>query len=868
MNPPDDGSYFRLGKVFRSQGRWPEAEAALLKALEFNPQNGWARLELGALCLDQARFAEAEAQLNKIIAIDRNNGGAHCQLGRIYHRQGRWPEAEAALRKALELDPRDGGARLELAALYLDETKLPEAEAELNEAIALDGKNSGAHFQLGWICHRQERWPEAETALRKALELDPRNGRARVELGVLFEGQARFSEAAAELEAAIALDCNDGWALCQLGRVYRRLGRPSEAAAALTRALELDPRNGCARIEFGALYEDQGKFKEAGAEFEQALAIDPDNGWVHRQLGRICFRQGRASDAEASLLKAQELDPRDDGVRVELGALYQDQDRFPEAEARFRDALAINPRSSNAHLHLGRIHCSRGRRPEAAAEFEKAVVLDPRNVAAHLELGKFHLRRGRWPEAEAEFQRAVELDSRNDSAYIGLWATCRGQGRTAEAEAALAKALAIDPRSVVGCAELQEGLDREKSVAVDPPRERVFCLLPWTHLHVRADGSARPCCAWSGPLLGNARSATLAELWNSPVMKSLRLDLMNGRPVAGCRGCRETEQSGFWSMRQRKNVELDRHCGRERLTAPDGTLPQLPVPLLEIRLSNVCNLRCRTCDPTQSSAWAADAAALGLPMEGGPIQRPFGDGDSLWRQLRPLLEEGLEEIVFAGGEPLIMEEHYRILDFLLARGLTDVRLNYITNFSTLRFQGRDVIALWSRFRDVTVAASLDGSGRRGEYLRKGLRWEAAVANREEMLRRCPDVTFSIAATLSIFNALHLPEFQREWVERGLIRRDEFRLNVLMTPEIYRTQVLPQAFKERVRESYLRHQESFLDVDGLAACDFRAAQRFMEEKDCSGLLPGFVAMTRRLDQLRGEDCREVFPELAPLFEAVR
>ena len=238
----------------------------------------------------------------------------------------------------------------------------------------------------------------------------------------------------------------------------------------------------------------------------------------------------------------------------------------------------------------------------------------------------------------------------------------------------------------------------------------------------------------------------------------------------------------------------------------------------------------------------------------------------MWRQLQPLLEEGLEEILFAGGEPLIMEECCRILDILVERKLWDVRLRFVTNFSTLRFQGRDMIGLWSRFRNVQVAASLDGSGRRGEYLRHGLLWDTAVANREELLRRCPDVAFSIHATLSIFNALHLPDFHREWVEKGYIDLNGFGLNMLLGPEMYRAQVLPEALKRRVLESYRRHQESFLDADGSAARDFAAAASFLQEQDRSGLLPEFVAMTRRLDQLRREDCREVFPELAGLFEA--
>ncbi len=789
--------------------------------------------------------------------MNPREAGAYLELGKSCRGQGRWSEAEAALRKALEFAPGDVCARIELGSLYEYQDRFVEAAGEFEVAIAMEPNHAGAHCQLGRICRKQGRCSEAEAALHKALELDPRNGWAHIELGTLYRGQDRFLEAIAEFEKAIAIDGNQGWVHCQLGQSYRGQGRASEAEAALHKGLELDPVNGWARIELGALYQDQGRCAEAAVEFETAITIDGDNGWVYCQLGRIYHRQGRSSEAEAALKKALELAPGDAGAHSELGVLHEDGSRFIQAAAEFAAAAAINPNDIDAHLCIGRIH----------------------------------LRQGRWAEAEIEFQRAVALDRRNDRAYIGLWATYRCQRRMPEAATALTEALSIAPNSAFACTELLRRLDRYgaesgmaardgcgagvndrgapaelSDAAVEQMRARVFCLLPWTLLHIFTDGLSRPCCMWSGPPLGNARSSSIDELWNSSDMKALRLDMMSGRPAAGCRKCYETELLGFQSMRQRSNIDLARHRGRERLTAPDGTLPLLPVPFLDIRFSNVCNLRCRTCSPAQSSAWADDARALGLPVEGEAVRKSYDDWDALWRQLQLVLEDGIEEISFVGGEPLIMEEHYRILDFLIARGRTDVRLSYTTNFSTLRFQGRDVIDLWSRFHNVQVIASLDGSGRRGEYLRKGLNWDAVVANREEMRRRCPDVAFMIAPTLSIFNALHLPDFYQEWVEKGYIDSNAFALNMLVSPAMYRIQVLPATLKARALESYRRHQETFLDADGTAARDFAAAARLMEAQDCSDLLPGFLAMTRRLDQLRGEDCREVFPELAALFEA--
>ena len=637
----------------------------------------------------------------------------------------------------------------------------------------------------------------------------------------------------------------DAGAYLDLGKVCRGEGRWPESEAALKTALEIEPGNSWVHAELGALYQDQGRLPEAEAEFQNAIAGDPKQVMAYLLLSHVQLSQGRLREAEAACRRAISIDPRCGGAHCQLGKICRGQGRSAEAEAAFRKGLEADPHIGWACVELGVLCKDQGRFPEAEAVLRKAIASDPGNGRAHLELGNVYRRQGRWAEAEAAFKKAIAIDPRNGRARMGLGAVLRSQGRTAEAEA-------------------HRG---GQGIATDPAREQAFCLLPWTHLHVRADGSCRPCCVWNGPPVGNVRSSALAELWNSPALKALRVDMVNGRRAAGCSRCHENERAGFRSVRQEKNAFLDRHRGRERLTAPDGTLPRLPVLFLDFRFSNVCNLRCRTCDPAQSSAWAADARALGLlPVPGESIIKPYDDWDGLWRQLQPLLEEGVEEILFVGGEPLLMEEHYRILDFLIARGRTDVRLTYNTNFSVLRFQDWDALDLWSRFRNVHVAASFDGSGRRGEYLRKGLNWAAAVANREEMLRRCPDVGFSILATLSIFNALHLPDFHREWVEKGYVERNAFALNMLVAPEIYRMQALPAELKERALEAYRRHQEAFLDADDLAARDFAAAAASLQAQDCSDLLPEFVTMTRRLDRLRGDDCREVFPELAGLFEA--
>jgi hypothetical protein len=107
-----------------------------------------------------------------------------------------------------------------------------------------------------------------------------------------------------------------------------------------------------------------------------------------------------------------------------------------------------------------------------------------------------------------------------------------------------------------------------------------------------------------------------------------------------------------------------------------------------------------------------------------------------------------------------------------------------------------------QFDSVAVGASLDDSGPRAEYIRKGTDWAVVEQNRQDMLRICPEVDFYISPTLSIMNAWHLPDFHRDWVERGLIRAQDLNVNILQDPPHYRIDIATIEYKQRLATKYL------------------------------------------------------------------
>ena len=401
--------------------------------------------------------------------------------------------------------------------------------------------------------------------------------------------------------------------------------------------------------------------------------------------------------------------------------------------------------------------------------------------------------------------------------------------------------------------------EREEFLLKD---SKTFCIYPWIHLHAYPTGEAYPCChAEMKPgIVGNCRTNTLEEIWQDAPMKKLRADMLTETPHAACTRCYEQEESGFFSGRKSANKHHGHHIKK---------LDQNPFEMTywDIRFSNLCNLKCRSCGHIFSSQWYQDQAKLAggdWKARNSVLNYAGRTETDMWEQLIPHLDH-VEQIYFAGGEPLLMEEHYRILDELVRRKRFDVRLIYNTNFTHTDLKGNSVFEYWKQFQSVAVGASLDDSGSRGEYIRKGTDWAVVEQNRRDMLRVCPEVDFYISPTLSIMNAWHLPDFHRDWVEKGLIRAQDLNVNILQDPAHYRIDIATVEYKQTLTARYQSHIQWLKGQDLLnrATQGFESAITFMTATDNTHLIDTFWRKTHELDAIRTESILDIIPELAAL-----
>ena len=406
---------------------------------------------------------------------------------------------------------------------------------------------------------------------------------------------------------------------------------------------------------------------------------------------------------------------------------------------------------------------------------------------------------------------------------------------------------------------INELSQREKFLLLE---SKVFCIYPWIHLHAYPTGEVYPCCHAEMGVgkVGNCRSNSLNEIWHDQPMNELRSNMLNEISSKACARCYEQEESGFFSGRKSAN----KHHGHNIKHLDDQ---DFRMTYWDIRFSNLCNLSCRSCGHLFSSGWYQDQVKLAGPewAKNNKVLNYAGRTETdMWEQLVPHLDY-VEQIYFARGEPLMMEEHYKILEELERRERFDVRLIYNTNFTHVKLKDRYVFDYWKKFKSVAVGASLDAMGPRGEYIRKGTNWDTVERNRERMLQDCPDVDFYISPTLSIMNALHVPDFHRNWVNRGFLRPQDLNVNILQNPEFFRIDIAPAEFKQRIKDKFEEHLVWLRPQDKLqrATVGFESAINFMMATDNTHLIENFWKRTEKLDTIRKENILEVIPELEAL-----
>jgi radical SAM protein with 4Fe4S-binding SPASM domain len=379
-------------------------------------------------------------------------------------------------------------------------------------------------------------------------------------------------------------------------------------------------------------------------------------------------------------------------------------------------------------------------------------------------------------------------------------------------------------------------------------KKDTFCPLPWMHLYVGTDGNVLPCCVADHRYpMGNIEESAPVAIANNVLFKQIRNNMLTGIRSKECAACYLKEDAGLPSPRLE-------HVKRWSV----DTASEFKPVYLDIRLNNICNLKCRMCSSYFSSAIAQeDIEIYGHAAVASNALRN--------RQRKEALSEIIEflphaeKIYFAGGEPLLAPEHYKILQQLAESGNTKLELFYNTNFTKLQFKNINVLEQWQQFSNVTVGASLDAMGSVAEYVRHGTAWAEIENNVNQLQQQCPHVNFTVTSAVGFMNVESLIQLQKTWHQTGRLNISKFTLTVMTGPDHLTVSVLPTNHKERLDRLVSRHilwcQQQGAET---LATQWQDMLNYMWAKDSSHYLNEFRRITKTQDAHRNESFEQVFP----------
>jgi len=395
-------------------------------------------------------------------------------------------------------------------------------------------------------------------------------------------------------------------------------------------------------------------------------------------------------------------------------------------------------------------------------------------------------------------------------------------------------------------------------------KQDTFCVLPWIHLYVGTDGNVLPCCQADHDFaMGNIKEQSIDSILKSTKFNQLRENMLNGQRTKECQRCYAEEDSGLPSARTYHNSRwTDFTPSKINFTS---SIENFNPVYLDIRLSNICNLKCRMCSGYFSSAIEQEEIELFGSVKSRESSMRLKQRKNSVKEILNYLPQA-EKIYFAGGEPLLSEEHYDMLDALIACGNTDLEIIYNTNFTTLAYRERNVLDLWKHFSNVKIGASLDAHGNVAEYVRHGTIWKTIESNLDIVKTHCPQVEFTVTSTVGLLNAKSLMELQKQWHTTGQLEIYKFSLSVMISPPHLTVTALPLNFKNQLDKDITAHI-AWCKNNGAdkLAIQWANVLKYMWSQDHSHHLSEFRRLTKLMDVYRKESLAQAIPELADLIE---
>jgi MoaA/NifB/PqqE/SkfB family radical SAM enzyme len=428
-------------------------------------------------------------------------------------------------------------------------------------------------------------------------------------------------------------------------------------------------------------------------------------------------------------------------------------------------------------------------------------------------------------------------------------------------------------------------LDLKREELIQNPS---FCTLAWTGLSVSPTGTMTPCCLFERAIeIKEGQSYRIYEddistAYNSDFMKNIREKMLNGEKINWCNQCYSAESHGGISMRKRANNDSD-----EILESYNSHDHYKPIAL-DLKLNNKCNLKCRMCQPKDSNLihrefkqlsqndssflnyenTRLDDPELGVSIEDIPAWENSNNFINKYKDLLPQLRK----MSLVGGEPLLLDEVYDLLDIAVESGhAKNMNIVVVSNFVSVREE--KLKKYFKHFRRFLILISLDAVGKQLKYIRYPTNFEKVKSNFEKLYKYQRDmksVQFYFALTVQLYNLPYLVDVLK-FVEETIHKKDmplhdpAISFTYLKFPSHLSIDIAPDTLK---KSSSIKLKK-YLQVSHhcqVAPIFKRQVEQLIGRIETAysplrdQLLGEFLHYSETLDKSRGDRMKDYLPEL--------
>lgn len=404
-------------------------------------------------------------------------------------------------------------------------------------------------------------------------------------------------------------------------------------------------------------------------------------------------------------------------------------------------------------------------------------------------------------------------------------------------------------------------------------RNGSMCPIPWIHFVSYPSGSAQICTHQSDNSveLGNLFYNSFEEILNHETIRKLRIDMLSGKKNSLCSNCHIFEKADNGISSRTYYLEEFEHLISDSIsnTNEQGFIDirYFKFAYWQFKLSGVCNFKCRTCHFSFSTSIFHEQKKHGWIDEKEILLFNIAK-QNMPMVMTNILEhiKSAEKVHFVGGEPIFMVEHWQILDELIKHSRLDVKLSYHTNLSALTFRNKHIFDYWRKFTGLLwISPSVDAYDKKNAYIRDGAIWKDFNNNLDELGKlknELPNLYIHPTVTVSIFNILYLDEL----VEYLLTKKiNQINFNIVRYPKFYHLSLIPDNLKLLA----ISKLDNCAEKNGLDKELFNILKIELYNEDNLNLqkelLNLFKLETIKLDLIRKQDFKELFPELCILLE---